>query len=368
VIERLSLRNFKAFLHVTMRLAPMTLLSGVNAAGKSTVMQALAALRQSHAGGTLSESGLLLNGDLVELGTGQDVLCEDSLDEPPSIGVTLREHGKDYEWAAGYNREDDFLPIVERPARAVASLSLFRQGFQYLRADRINPAVHYPKSYQHAVQQGFLGVQGEHTVNYLRVHQDEPLNLPRLLHPDTASGSLLDQVNAWMQELCPGVNLRVEELRGTDFVRLHFGFFGTAGIKATNRYRPTNVGFGLTYVLPVVVACLAARPGALIMVENPEAHLHPRGQTLMGRLACLTAAAGVQLLVETHSDHVLNGVRLAVKDGVLEPAAVEMHYFHRAKDGKVAVATPTIGPDGMLSDWPEGFFDEWDRALDQLLT
>jgi len=130
--------------------------------------------------------------------------------------------------------------------------------------------------------------------------------------------------------------------------------------------RPTNVGFGLTYVLPVIIACLTAQPGAMILLENPEAHIHPRGQSAMARLTCAAAAIGAQLVVETHSDHILNGVRLSVKREILPAERVVLHYFRREDDG-IHVVSPIMGADGMLSEWPPGFFDEWDRSLDQLL-
>lgn len=168
-----------------------------------------------------------------------------------------------------------------------------------------------------------------------------------------------------MQVICPGVKLQASAIEGTDLVRLGFQF-RRSGEPSTRYYRPTNVGFGLTYVLPMVVACLTARPGAMILIENPEAHVHPRGQTALARLTCAASAAGAQLVVETHSDHILNGVRLSVKDSLLASEDVVLHYFRRGPRG-VEIVTPSVGPDGMLSEWPDGFFDEWDRSLDQLL-
>lgn len=130
--------------------------------------------------------------------------------------------------------------------------------------------------------------------------------------------------------------------------------------------RPTNVGFGLTYALPIVVACLTAGPGSLILLENPEAHLHPRGQSRMASLIAAAASAGAQLVVETHSDHVLDGTRLAVKQGRLAAEDTAVHFF-RGNGAGVEIITPTVAEDGSLSEWPEGFFDESDHTLDQLL-
>ncbi|MFE9918535.1 DUF3696 domain-containing protein [Micromonospora sp. NPDC005553] len=376
------MENFKAFREMDLPLGPLTLLSGVNAAGKSTTMQALALLRQSYDAGVLDhKGGLLLNGELVELGVGQDVLHENYADGTHGgqvfIGVAATIDGSESAWRVEYrtaeDREADLLKVpqgwrVADLPRPPTQSGLFGPGFQYLRADRIVPAVTYPKSYEMAVRRGFLGVRGEHTVNYLRARNEDPISPPELRHSAAKSAGLLDQTEAWLREICPGVDLRAEDLRGTDMVRLSYGFGGTAGIKSSNiRYRPTNVGFGLTYALPIIVACLSAGPGRLVLLENPEAHLHPRGQTMVARLACRAVAAGAQVVIESHSDHVLNGVRLAVKDGVLTPDHVALHYFDRNDDGEIEVSSPEIDPDGMLSQWPRGFFDEWDRALDRLL-
>jgi Uncharacterized conserved protein len=377
MIDRLILRNFKAFRSQDVSLAPYCLLTGLNSSGKSSVLQALALLRQSFERGALefsgvsrSESGFLLNGDLVELGTGKDVLHEDyerHQSGPPVIELGM-ETGPDTRvslWTAEYQPESDLLPL--RDADGVAEGNpVFGSHFQYLRADRVAPAVSYPRSYDAAVRRRFLGARGEHTVNFLRHHGDEFIHADTALqHPQARSLRLADQTEAWMQEICPGVNLEAVGIEGTDQVRLSFKF-GTAGLSSSNRYRPTNVGFGLTYALPIVVACLTARPGALILLENPEAHIHPRGQTAIARLTCAAARAGAQVLVETHSDHILNGVRITVKEQGLQPDQVALHFFNRTTD-RTEIVTPVLGADGMLSTWPEGFFDEWDRSLDQLL-
>lgn len=372
MLDQLTITNFKAFAAAEIRLSSYTLLTGLNSSGKSTVLQVLALLRQSREIlNDDNEGGLLLNGSLVELGTGQDVLHEDyisSSESPdPQISLSLQSGGQAHTWSAVYEREADLLNLTQGPKPDISDIpSLFGTGFQYLRADRISPAATYPRSHEVAIRQGFLGVRGEHTVNYLRHFQDEPVSDSRLHHQGARSARLLDQAEAWMQAICPGVNLQADALEGTDFVRLSFRF-GTAGLSASNRYRPTNVGFGLTYVLPVVIACLTARPGGLILVENPEAHLHPQAQTAIAALTCAAAASGAQLLVESHSDHVLNGVRLAVKRGVIDASEVLLHFFRRTDPQVIQIITPTLGSDGMISNWPAGFFDEWERSLDQLL-
>ncbi|MGW5940244.1 AAA family ATPase [Streptomyces celluloflavus] len=395
MIDRLTLHNYKAFQHAELSLGPLTLLTGLNSSGKSSVLQSLALLRQSYESGDLALSvltneehevgrrtnvadrGFLLNGELVGLGTGEDVLHEDFTEGEPRIGLAVDEGPYHYGWTAAYEPEQNLLPLLdvdlpdtsegrrERPTGPEAvTPAFFTAPFQYLHADRISPAEFYPRDHQVAIGRGFLGVRGEHTVNFLRHHRDDAVPTGPLRHPKATSDLLIDQTAAWMGDLCPGVDIRAEAIKGTDAVSLSYGFQGTLG--ATRRRRPSNVGFGLTYVLPIVVACLSARPGTLILLENPEAHLHPQGQTQMATLAASAAAQGAQVIMETHSDHVINGVRLAVKQKRLTPGQAVFHYFRGDGTG-VDFVSPRIDADGMLDQWPSGFFDELENTLEQLI-
>ncbi|WP_415939316.1 AAA family ATPase [Streptomyces sp. 039-1] len=394
MIDRLTLHNFKAFQHMELPLGPLTLLTGLNSSGKSSVLQSIALLRQSHEAGDLEVSrylpearktglrtavlnqGFLLNGELVGLGTGVDVLHEDFAEDEPRIGLGVTEGPYRYGWTAAYEAEQNLLPLldVDLPLTSEGAAaptgpeavtpSFLTAPFQYLHADRISPAEFYPRDHHAAVGRGFLGVRGEHTVNFLRHHAGDTVPAGPLHHRKAASDLLRDQAAAWMGDLCPGVDIQAEPIEGVDAVRLSYGFQGTLG--PTRRRRPSHVGFGLTYVLPVVVACLTARPGSLVLLENPEAHLHPQGQTRMAALAAAAAAQGAQVIMETHSDHIINGVRLAVKQGPIAPEQTVFHYFRGDGTG-VEVVSPRIDADGMLDQWPTGFFDELENTLDQLI-
>ncbi|WP_435232081.1 AAA family ATPase [Streptomyces althioticus] len=394
MIDRLALHNFKAFGDMSLPLGPLTLLTGLNSSGKSSVLQSIALLRQSHEAGELAVSqylpearragfhvgvanqGFLLNGELVGLGTGEDVLHEDFAEDEPRIGIGVDEGPYHYGWTVEYEAEQNLLPLldVDLPLTSEGAAaptgpeavtpSFLTAPFQYLHADRISPAEFYPRDHHAVIGRGFLGVRGEHTVNFLRHHGEDPVPEGLLQHPRAASDLLRDQAAAWMGDLCPGVDIRADAIEGVDAVRLSYGFQGTLG--PTRRRRPSHVGFGLTYVLPIVVACLTARPGSLVLLENPEAHLHPHGQTQMATLCAAAAAQGAQVIMETHSDHVINGVRLAVKQERLTPGQAVFHYFRGDGTG-VEVVSPRIDADGMLDQWPEGFFDELENTLDQLI-
>jgi len=382
VLKRIHLENFKASRDVNVRLAPLTVLSGLNSSGKSTLLQALAILRQSY-GLDGQTSGLRLSGDLLQLGQFRDVLSQGA-EGDAIITISVIEGDLDCSWISRGEPDYDELPFDEAPLRSHLPKFITSQYFQFLQANRIVPQTLYPQVSHQARATDFLGPRGEFTVGFLSNAKTQNRKVStRRMAPKTGFGftddlfekvspteGLLDQVAGWLQQLSPGVRLDPTALKGTDEVLLQFQYLGKskeAGL-TSDKYRPTNVGFGLTYNLPILVACLAAPAGGLLLLENPEAHLHPRGQAALGELISRCAGDGVQVIVETHSDHLLNGIRLAVKRKIINVADVVLHYFQRSVEtGEAFVQSPAIFDDGKLSNWPEGFFDQWDKDVDALL-
>lgn len=207
--------------------------------------------------------------------------------------------------------------------------------------------------------------------------------------------SLLEKVNECLQWVSPGARLEVEQKKvGEEEYYIKSVAFGK---DSANAFKPQNVGFGISYILPVLVTLLTAKSGSIIIIENPEAHLHPRGQAEMGRLIAETVARGVQVFVETHSDHVINGIRVSVKKGVVKPEDVNIAFFERkahdvknedeerlrmTSDGMKSyvkkgegshreiyaeVRNIKIDPNGSLSEYPTDFMDEWNNQLMKLI-
>ena len=89
----------------------------------------------------------------------------------------------------------------------------------------------------------------------------------------------------------------------------------------------------------------------------------------MGGFLAEVAAAGVQVMLETHSDHVLNGIRRAVRNNILPSADVALHYFRPRHDaeqrGAAQVQSPYLDREGNIDDWPDGFFDQFDKDMNE---
>lgn len=380
MLNGMELTNFKCFQRQRIDFRPLTLLTGVNSAGKSTVIQALLLLQQNfapyweeavrcllpncstpHKSLPKGVKKLQLAGALVNLGLPEDALCSNADDD--AFTIAIEQDSVPFSLKATLDG-DELLAAWDQDLTYIDPAY-----FQYLHADRLCPQTLFPMPKAGQLSFNPIGNKGEFAAYHLHtfgqtkiVHADT--SGPNLLAPDAAgdSTSLHIQTEAWLSQLGAPVRIQTERPSGTDAVVLRFSFPDIS----RSYYRPTNVGFGLTYALPVFVAALRAPVGSLLIVENPEAHLHPRGQALMGHFLARAAACGVQVIIETHSDHVLNGIRVAVKQGAIAHGNVQINFFHQ-QDGTSCVSTPHIDKDGHLDLWPEDFFDEWDKQLSELL-
>ena len=398
MIKQLQLRNFKCFADQTIRFAPLTLLVGANAAGKSSVIQALLLLRQSELAEMLELSWLLLRGDLINVGTQAEVIRR-GVREDDRIEITLTDEDGQQRFVYEFDIERANEYIMYGSGRGMEG-NLFNRRFNYLSAERIGPRLLYPIGSDDRWRFN-VGSQGQYTAAILGRSRDivvdsgmidQPV-VDQLLYeyaddpdapieladngaqiqpteppqPNEPFRPLVAEVTRWMQEIVPGFEFDAKIIEQTDQAILLMRTDPTQ-----NFVRATNIGFGLIYTLPIVVAALVAPAGSLLIVENPEAHLHPRSQSAIGKFLARVAAAGVQVVVETHSDHVLNGIRVAVREGAwdkkLDADDVSIQYFMAAdSEGPQRVRTPKMYPNGGIRPWPKGFFDQYESDLRKLL-
>jgi predicted ATPase len=388
MLNLLSLHNFKSARNLEVPLKPLTVLSGLNGSGKSTVLQSISLILQNLplADNFFSPiSNLHLNGNMVHLGTVGNILSDRADDKP--IKITLTSDfvvNGEWECQSGVSNADDILPLLNSdPVNMMIESLLYENGFQFLQADRLIPQTLFQRADSISRRRQFLGTHGQFTPDFL-AEQGDLLTVsekrrcvgnvaglpPELMARIDATPKLYAQISRWLQYLSPGIRLNAEQLSETDSVKLAFSYASTETAQNSPDRRPTHVGFGLTYCLPILTACLAAPSGSLLLLENPEAHLHPRGQAAMGLLLAKCAADGVQIIVETHSDHILNGIRLAVKNSAsgIESDMVQLCNFTRHPiTGDSYIEAPIILSNGELSAWPDGFFDQWEKSLEALL-
>lgn len=363
MIDSITMKNFKCFREQTITLSGINVLAGLNGAGKSSVIQSLLLLRQAKLSPEGKPESLRWHGNLIDLGSFRDALYEHS--DSDSIALEAEFTSSDCV-SIVISETDSGGAIIQGDAFPNAcSSSLYRDSMFYLGADRLGPQKTLPYLDQEYESQTPLGKSGEFVLWYLESHYNRVVP-ERLRYIEAPKDTLLEQVTAWLGVISPGVRLRIDSMPNADLALAGFSFSQEKDV-LSRRFRATNVGFGLSYALPVIVALLAAQNDDLVMIENPEAHLHPAGQTKLAELAARAAAAGAQIILETHSDHILDGIRLAVRNGIITPDQTAFHYFQR-KDLSVEVSTPSIRKDGRLDFWPDGFFDQHERNLAALVA
>ena len=360
IIQRIALKNFKCFEAVDLRMAPLTLLCGLNGMGKSTVIQAVLAWHGSRRGTRLRVGGGLDLG----LGSGRDILYDESESDAVEIEVEASGTSGSYRYKYALTEDGDLVLHGRNPGATDGSSS--EQGVDdgeliYVNAERVGPRTTHP----HSRLASSIGERGEYTLSYIDRRASDVLPVADPRCEGLSGRTVREALTRWLQEVSPGARLEFDIRDDADAVIAGLTF-DREGDVHSRRYRTTNVGFGLSYVLPVLAGLLASK-GTLCLIENPEAHLHPRGQAKLAELAVRASLAGVQVVVETHSDHFMDGVRVAVREDLTKPEDVAFHYFERPDGKRSVVETPTIDKDGRLSHWPTGFFDQHDEALSRLL-
>jgi predicted ATPase len=130
----------------------------------------------------------------------------------------------------------------------------------------------------------------------------------------------------------------------------------------------TGVGVGVSQLLPVVVLCLLAEPGEMILLEQPELHLHPAPQQILGDFLLNVATSGRQLLVETHSEYLINRLRLRVVDDQFGDISDLMHIWYATRsEGRTTFELLKPNRFGAFDEWPAGFFDQAPKEAEAIL-
>ena len=349
MIRSFEAHNFKAFKDVTLRLGQLVLLSGVNSAGKSSVLQALRLAELAMTHGPTVQLNQLMG---LELGEATDVLNREAITQLIELAIH-REGGVDRFRLLAPDDQERSVSLNVLPPEPDRENRKWHID-TYLSAERVGPRDLLEVA-PRAGDRVDVGVRGEFTAHMLS--RFERRQVPNsLLHPSTANGSLTStlgaQSEAWLSSIVRPTRVQSTWIQKASAATLQFRDLDVTA----DWVRPANVGFGLTYCLPIIVAALGSTPGSVFIVENPEAHLHPRAQSDIGKFLVRLAASGVQTIVETHSDHVLNGVRIAVAaEQLLSADDVAIHFFGSSG---ASVTEITLDDNGGLSVWPPGFFDQ----------
>lgn len=369
MINNIKIHGFKCFAEAAdIPFSRINIMYGKNGRGKSTVAQSLMLLAQTmQVNNGISELHLI--GNLVELGTFYDVVNR-SMQEPKNFSINIGtesetielgfcEHPEKPQMAIlnhfifnGIDRFDirstadgkdpQNNPAYVNPTSDVTFLQKIKL-LQYVSAGRLGPKNYSER--KDSLDASWYGVKGEYIINVLANKGEE----------------FQKKVCSVLSEVLSGATLRTIT-KDSERIELYLD-----SINGGQEFRPTNVGFGYSFVLPVIVAALLAPKGSILIIENPEAHLHPGAQSRLTKFLIEVAQENdVQLFIETHSDHVVNGLRIAMKQRLcnLKPSDAEIAFFsHDEAETNPKVEIIKCDKSGELSGYPDDFLDEWTKQL-----
>ena len=373
MITEFHIQNYKSHKNTRLPLKPLTILTGVNGGGKSSVIQSFLLLRQSFKRQRLTQA-LILNDALCGIGTGKDAIYQSA--EEDFVQFTFRSNELDYSWKYASNESKDFLSGNEEVNSANpnwTNISLFTNDFQYLSAGRL-PELKFEREdllveneSQISQKRGY----GELVAQFLDFYGSKIKVNAALLNSNSEYDDLIHQVTAWEREISSNVNVLPQKI-GESYT-VQFSFDKDDAFGTTDPFKSENVAFGLTYALPVITALLSAKPGALLLIENPEAHLHPKGQSKLAELIALAAQSGVQIIIETHSDHIINGILVSCKKHETNEIGIDRNnvklFYFGEKDDKHASTFEEIIilEGGKIDKQPDGFFEQTEQDLTYLM-
>lgn len=374
MINKLEINNFKCFRNTKpFEFSKINLLTGINGRGKSSLLQSILILSQSSWRNNNLRK-LIINDELISLGNYDDIknsetprseniLFDITFDSPFVERATLQ-----YNENPDEPLQADFISLKiissgktivingkdKNLDETIYTLSELLKKIHFVSADRLGPVKFVEKT--NLPEFVHVGPRGEHTINILA----NSINLPvvnKSLYRGKDANSVEQQTIEWLGYILEGAKI---DIGGKD-KESSVLYMLMNNRNNSYAYKPANIGFGYSYILPLIVTGLIAKPGEIIIIENPEAHLHPRAQSKIAEFFTRVAASGVQIFVESHSEHILNGLRVSTLSPEinLDYSDLTIHYFDESFDSSKL----SMDNKGKIANWPNGFFDQQEIDL-----
>lgn len=362
-IEKILLKNFKCHNHFEMELKRLNILTGSNAAGKSSLVQSILLAFKSWE--NCEKKQVNTNKVFgVNLGIPISIVSEDLEEKDIEIGLFTDGIANRLVLGLPKDNEEIYFNIInyeEIVERKTHDCNLDKLRLFFLNAERQGPRI---VSVIQDIVPFSVGNTGENT-GYILSEMDKFQKLSgHFKLPKDLRIAAIDRFSAnceeWLNFVIPQTKLQYS----VDIER------NITTLKMQNQgefHLPVATGFGITYVLPIIVQALAASviTNSILIIENPEAHLHPLSQSRLGKFLALVSANGVQIILETHSEHIVDGCRIqAARETMCSDAQV---LFFEKKENTSMCNRIEIMDNGELEGWPEGFFDQKRQDLRELL-
>ncbi len=365
MINNVKVKGLKSIDCLDIELKKLNILVGTNSSGKSTFIQSILLASQN-----INNLSSPLNGKLVSLGEFRET--RNHIINAQAIGINIDFDDSNYAFTIVESDEnkEDFSKLIDdsnlesddenNPLITKELLDRFRglymdRRIYYLSSSRIGHRDIYEKNYSNDFK---FGLEGEYCLHYFEKHKGFILD-DRLTNIYKVSNTLESQVNYWLKYIV-GMELSTTDIKETDRIKANF-------ISGSRSIRTKNVGSGISYLVSIIIMCLSIKEEDTIIIENPEIHLHPKAQSKLIEFFIYIANTNRQIILETHSDHIFNGVRVAVTRKQINDDDYTINFFSLDDRGCTKVDNIKVSKRGRIVDAPEGLFDQFEIDIDRML-
>ncbi|MBW4863557.1 MAG: AAA family ATPase [Paeniclostridium sp.] len=351
MISKLKIEGLKSIDVIDMSMKNLNLLLGTNSSGKSTMIQSILLASQS-----VNKGSAPLNGNLVSIGEFRE--ARNFITNAKEIKVELETDCGNYSirFKEDIDSQSGEACIkIDDTTEEVKKFLTIDEGIHYLSASRIGHRDTYDKNFSTIYK---FGLQGEYALDYFEKHKEDILDDELII--DKSSNTLEKQVNYWLKYIV-NTSIVTNDIKETDKLKAKFESSSGRGV------RTKNIGSGLSYLISIIIMCLSMKKESTLIIENPEIHLHPKAQSKLTELFVFIANNERQLILETHSDHIFNGLRVAIVQNKIEKNNMNMSFFRLDDRGCSENHLIDVGKRGRINNYIEDLFDQFDIDLDRML-
>ena len=327
MIEKIHVMALKSIRDLTVKCSNLNLFVGTNSSGKSTFLQALLLMVQQE-----------LNGKYISIGEFREVRNYNMPNAPIKIEIKDR-NKKKLDWIEFIEDKEKETYNINSSLNnsSIIEIMDFMNGsdheqkdyladngeFHYLSCHRIGAKDIYTKN---MLNESDFGIDGENALAFLLKKESEPISKELEVKDADITNSLLDQVNYWLSYIV-GTTLSINDIKKTNYLQVKYNNNPANASSEALYSRPINVGSGISYLISIIIACLGSENGSIIIIENPEIHLHPKAQSRLCEFLYFVSKSGRQLFVETHSDHIFNGLRVGIASKKMAKKNITVNFF-----------------------------------------
>lgn len=362
MIKKLKIENFKSVQELELELGDFNLFCGTNSSGKSTILHALLILTQNSE--IKKDSKAILNGTLVQLGDFTDIK---NFDKSSSENIII---------SGTFNKDDSFIFKLENKlgtipySNVVAANNIDRFRFEnsvfYLSSNRIGDV-----ELHESANNNQLGSRGQFAIDYFNNNSMKIINA-RMVHENHQDSNFVTEVNYWLKRIV-GAELEVSKVDHTSKLVTTYRNLGSRDF-----VRSINIGTGISYLISIIIVCFAVvsnredNTNPIIIIENPEIHLHPKAQSNVTEFL-LFISKFAQVIVETQSDHVFNRFRIFAKESresssiIDKKSPVGKVFFSKYEKNRSIFDEIIINNKGTITNDKKDLFDQFDIDLMKLL-